>query len=271
MDRILLALNPTVSQKEISEFIQDKEHIVTVVKDLEELSRHQAGRILLITDKEEFYTEALSRGMAFLIYLSDLKNSKAFPKATYAITTLDGVEMSYLDKVFRRFHHLPWHILDTKRCRVREMTMDDLDALYKIYENPSITRYMEGLYEEREKEAAYTEDYIKSVYGFYGYGLWMIEEKTTGQIIGRAGLSHREGYEEPELGYVIGKPYQNQGYATEVCRAIIQYGMEEIGFSHFNAFVHKENQPSIRICEKCGFVRIGQVTVGDELLERYYL
>ncbi|MBD5543229.1 MAG: GNAT family N-acetyltransferase [Lachnospiraceae bacterium] len=269
--QIILALSSEVSKEEIRCFIQEKKSFIKKAEKKEELSAYAKEQALVITDREDFYEEALKSEIAFLVYLNSSDNSKSFPKAAYGITTLEGVEMKYLEQVYRRFHHLPWHILDTPRCRVREMTLKDLDDLYKIYEDPSITRYMEGLYEDREKEAAYTEDYIKSVYGFYGHGLWIVEEKLTGQIIGRAGISHREEYHEPELGYVIGKPYQNQGYATEVCKAIIQYGKEEIGFSHFNAFVHKENLPSVRICEKCGLVRKGTAEIGDEQLEWYFI
>ena len=271
MNRIILALSQAVSEEEINQFMQKKKNIIKMAEKRDELSGYAKEQALLITDREEFYEEALERGIAFLVYLDSVETSKSFPEASYGITTLEGVEMTYLEQVYRRFHHLPWHILDTRRCRVREMTLEDLDDLYKIYEDPSITCYMEGLYEDREKEAAYTEDYIKNIYGFYGYGLWIIEDKATGQIIGRAGISHREEYDEPELGYVIGKPYQNKGYATEVCKEIIRYGREEIGFSHFNAFVHKENFPSVRICEKCGLVRRGAVHIGDEMLEWYYI
>lgn len=271
INRIVLALSPTVPKGQVDSFVQKNKDLIAKAERKEELFPYGKERTLLITDREDFYEEAVKRGIAFLVYLNSLNHSAAFPKAVYAITTLEGVELPYLEQVYMRFHHIPWHILDTKRCRVREMVLEDLDALYKVYEHPSITRYMEGLYEDKQKEAEYTEAYIKNVYGFYGYGLWIVEEKATGQVIGRAGISHREEYEEPELGYVIGKTYQNKGYATEVCKEILRYGREEIGFQHFNAFVHKENLSSVRICEKCGFVHKGTVQIGDEMLERYYI
>lgn len=271
INRIVLALSVAVPKEQINNFMEKNRDIAVRAENKDELSLYMKEQMLLITDREDFYKEALEKGTAFLVYFNTMNYSKAFPEAHYAITTLEGIELTYLEQVYRRFHHIPWHILDTKRCRVREMTVDDLDALYKIYEHPSITRYMEGLYEDKQKEAEYTEDYIKNVYGFYGHGLWIIEEKDTGRIIGRAGLSHREEYAEPELGYVIGKPYQNKGYATEVCREILRYGREEIGFRHFNAFVQKENLSSVRICEKCGFVRKGTAQIGGEALEWYYV
>lgn len=271
MNKIILALKNVNSQKEIEEFLNKYQNMAETVECVEKLAGYQAKDILLITDREDFYKACVEGDIAFLLYFNEANQSQSFPKASYAITTLEGIELSYLEQVYNRFYHIPWHILDTNRLSVREMTVEDLDGLYHVYDHPSITKYMEGLYEDRQKEEAYTKDYIKNVYGFYGYGLWIVEDKSSGEIIGRAGLSHREGYEEPELGYVIGQPYQNKGYATEVCRAIIKYGTEEIGFKHFNAFVHRDNSSSIRICEKCGLTRKEQVMIGDELLERYYI
>lgn len=271
MEKILLAAGNEDVEKEQEAFLLKYEKIAEKINSIEELTEYKEKEVLLISDREDFYKAAVQLQMAFLLYINDLNTSGSFPKAPYAITSLEGIGLNYMEQVYKRFHHIPWNILDTAHLKVREMTVDDLDSLYEVYNHPSITRYMEGLYEDREKEAAYTRDYIKNVYGFYGYGLWIVEEKDSGQIIGRAGLSHREGYEEPELGYVIGKKYQNKGYATEVCKAILKYGTKEFGFKHFNAFVHKDNGASIRICEKCGMNWKEQVRIEDELLERYYI
>lgn len=267
----MLALSAERLQREQEEFLLTYEDMAEIIECVEGLSDYQPQKVLLISDSYAFYQESEKLGMAFLQYLGDADTADFFPKAAYAVTSLKGVEYTYLKRVYERFHQLPWHILDTPQLRVREMMVEDLEALYEIYSHPTTTLYMEGLYEDKEKEASYMKDYIRNVYGFYGYGLWIVEEKTSERIVGRAGLSHREGYEEPELGYVIGRKYQNKGYATQVCRAILDYGKSELGFAHFNAFVHKDNTASIRICEKCGMHRIEQALIGDELLERYYM
>lgn len=64
-----------------------------------------------------------------------------------------------------------------------------------------MTKYTEGLYPERAKEEAYLKDYTENMYYFYNYGVWTICDRMTGQVIGRAGFSNREGYEDPELGF----------------------------------------------------------------------
>ena len=58
---------------------------------------------------------------------------------------------------------------------------------------------------DKDKETQYIQDYIKNVYEFYGFGMWTVVEKASGQVIGRAGVSYREGFSLPELGFMIGK------------------------------------------------------------------
>lgn len=56
---------------------------------------------------------------------------------------------------------IPWEILTTERCLIRETGAEDLDALYEIYADTSVTKYTEGLYPERAKEEAYLKDYTE--------------------------------------------------------------------------------------------------------------
>lgn len=120
---------------------------------------------------------------------------------------------------------------------------------------------MEGLYEDYEEEYNYTLAYIKNMYDFYGYGIWIVVRKEDEEIIGRAGLSNREvdGETKLELGYVIAKEYQNQGYAYEICEAICDFVKEFLYENEIVCFMRKENIPSIKLAEKLGFVYVMDV------------
>lgn len=157
------------------------------------------------------------------------------------------------EEAYRRLAGLPWDILETERLKVRESTVPDVEDFYRIYAEPSITYYMEGLYQDPEEEKAYMEAYIKQAYGFYGYGLWTVMRKTDNRIIGRAGINVREGYVLPELGFVIERESQRKGYGLEVCRAILEYAKEELGFERVQALVQEENNASAALLERLGF------------------
>ena len=91
------------------------------------------------------------------------------------------------------------------------------------------------------------------------------------QVIGRAGFSNREGHEDPELGFVIGVPWQKKGLATEVCTALLQYGKEELGFDRVQMLVMPENRVSLRLAEKLGFHRQDRMTLEGIIHERLLL
>ncbi len=184
----------------------------------------------------------------------------------YVAEKLEEMDAESLEMVYRRLAGLPWDILETKRCRLRETTAEDVDAFYQIYREPDITAYMEDLYEDRNEEIAYVQDYIRKVYGFYGYGMWTVLERESGLVIGRAGVSWREGFDLPELGFVIGVPWQRRGYAYEICSGILGYAKEELGMSRVQALVVKGNERSERLCRKLGFVKQREIDLEDGAL-----
>lgn len=224
------------------------------------LEQYNFGKdILYVTDESAVYLSLQKEGRYVLPYLHEGIKSEDFPGAAWLIEDWEETTLESLELVYRRLAGLPWDILETKRCRVRETTVGDVDSFYRIYAEPSITEYMENLFADRDEEIAYTKDYIEMVYAFYGYGMWTILEKGSGAVIGRAGIIWREGYDVPELGFVIGVPWQKRGYASEVCKAILTYAKEELSMEQMQALVRTGNEKSLRLCEKLGFVQDGEV------------
>lgn len=175
-------------------------------------------------------------------------------QAPYVVLGLDEVTYSDLCRIYQRWHGIPWEILETERCYVRELCMDDLPSLRTMYDKEHVTDFVEPLYEP-EQERQYQQEYIKRVYGFFGYGMWLVFEKETDRLIGRAGLEYRDYCEEGEveLGYVIDSDFWRQGYATEVCRAIIQYAANRLNMERIYCRVAPDNMASVRLLEKLGF------------------
>ena len=134
------------------------------------------------------------------------------------------------------------------------MTLKDLDILYEIYSFPELTKYIENLY-ERSEEEEFTRSYIKNMYQFYGYGLWVICLKENDRIIGRAGISNRKIDDENslEIGYLIDTRFQRHGYATEIINGIIRFAKERLYATQLRCAIHHENKISINLIEKLGF------------------
>lgn len=213
---------------------------------------------LYVTDQAEVYTALRKKGFYVLPCLCEENRNESFPGALYAVEKLEELDFASLDRIYRRLAGLPWEILETDRLLVRETTVKDVESFYRIYEEPSVTAYMEALCEERDEETAYIESYIETVYAFYGYGMWTVLEKAGGEVIGRAGISWREGYDLPELGFVIGVPWQGRGYALEVCEGILNYARETLEMKEIQALVRPGNERSIKLCNKLGFMPGGE-------------
>lgn len=245
-----------------------------------ELACFCAEESLFVSGDEEELSAAAKTGMALVRYLFPADGGGARTdegpgvpcgEADLLVEGFEEVGFSCLERVFWRRHGVPWTILETRRCVVREFSMEYLDALFGLYAGEGMTDYMEPLY-EYEKEKEYQQAYIEHIYRFYGYGTWIVCEKDSGALIGRVGIDHREELlGEPELGYAIGVPYQRQGYATEVCRAILSYAKEELGMEKLNCLIEAGNEVSVRVAEKLGFTWAEKMDVNGKEMERYIL
>ena len=255
----------------------------------ENLAGIKQTTFVLIKKEEAFHqlTEKRSRDIIFLSSdqsLLDLARDVDVPAIAYqkpeadtflhADMVVEGFEevgMTFLQRVYERHFNIPWTILETKRCIVRELEISDLDALFSMYAEPGMTDYMEGLY-EYEEELEYQKAYIENMYRFYGYGMWLVFEKKTGTLIGRAGVEHREELNgEMELGYAIRTSFQHQGYAYEVCQAIVQYAGEELQAHLLHCLIEKGNVISEKLAVKLGFSYHGDREIGGILMSDYQI
>lgn len=228
------------------------------IKTVEDVDKD--GFVVAFCVEQEDAEEFSLRNIPVIAYEPDaFKNQATPPKSRFVVLSLEGVDCHYIKKVWCRYFKRPWKILETDRTILREICMEDMEDLFSMYEDPQITRFMEPLF-EREEEIQYQRDYIDKVYGFYEYGMWLVIEESSGAVIGRAGVESKSP-EDPnrvELGYMIRRDRQGQGYASEVCEAIVEYAKEELMMESVCARIHPENKASVRIAEKLGMKPISK-------------
>lgn len=192
--------------------------------------------------------------------------------AGYIVWDVEAITDDYLNLVYARYAKKPLEILTTDRLIVREMAEEDLQALYELYSYEHMTDYVEDLY-EYDRELEFTRNYIKNMYGFFGYGLWLVFRKEDGKLIGRIGLENREidGNVEVELGYMVGSIFWRKGYAKECCQAIIDWAFDEghLNLKRLFLCTRPDNQPSVCLAKSLGF-SLYAACVGDEHLDIYY-
>ena len=74
------------------------------------------------------------------------------------------------------------------------------------------------------------------------------------QLIGAMGLRIDRAFDKAELGYWVGKPFWNHGYATEAARALLAFGFDELHLNRIHAAHLARNPASGRVLQKVGMV-----------------
>ncbi len=89
----------------------------------------------------------------------------------------------------------------------------------------------------------------------YGFGLWLLRDRATGEMVGRGGLQHTfvDGMHEIEVGWAIVPERWNQGLATELALTSIEVAFGPLALPHVVAFTLPHNAASRRVMDKAGF------------------
>jgi RimJ/RimL family protein N-acetyltransferase len=149
--------------------------------------------------------------------------------------------------------------LTTDRLILRAFRDDDLEAYAEICADPEVMRYLGDGKPLSRAEAWRQMAFIVGHWQLKGFGLWALEEKESGALIGRAGLLHPEGWPGFELGWTLGRQWWGKGYATGAARAGLRYAFEELDRDHVISLIRPENHPSIRVAERLGERLEGEV------------
>ena len=218
---------------------------------------------LYVVDSLSSYEKIKALNGDALIYIKYEIEMDSYPGARYFVLDAEETEFEYFDRVYKRIVGEPWMMAETERLILRETVESDIDAFYEMYQDPRMTLYTEGLYTDKEEEKRYLKEYREKVYETQGFGVWTILRKSDGRVIGRAGLSAREGFDNYEIGFAVGCDYQRQGYAKEAVRAILDFAdSQKLG--PINALVMKENAASKGLLTATGFKKTAE-TVLDKI------
>lgn len=234
-------------------------------------TNREKHQVLYVTDHSDVAGKLLETGKAVLGYQHAGNITEGFAGVPYILEAPEGTPAEYFERVFRRYAGLPWSILETERCYVRESCEEDVEAFYTIYKAPEVTRYTEALFEHAISERTYIREYIEKIYAYFEFGVWTVILKENEEIIGRAGISVREGFDMPELGYVFGLPWQGKGLAKEVCEGILKYARDELEITQLQVLIREGNEASVRLAERLGFEKREELVIEGKLHIRMIL
>jgi RimJ/RimL family protein N-acetyltransferase len=150
--------------------------------------------------------------------------------------------------------------LETERLILRRFTENDADALFELYDDAAVMKYLNGG-RPADRTEIVTLD-LPAFLGYYerfpGYGFWAAIEKPTGDFLGWFHFRPRpeDPPDEPELGYRLHQAAWGKGYGTEGSAALIAHGFTELGVRRVTAGTMVVNQRSRRVMEKLGMTLV---------------
>jgi ribosomal-protein-alanine N-acetyltransferase len=88
----------------------------------------------------------------------------------------------------------------------------------------------------------------------YGFGPWLLRDRSNGRLVGRGGLKHTtaSGVDEVEIGWSIHPDRWGEGLATELARASVRTAFDVLGLDGVIAYTANDNVASWRVMEKAG-------------------
>jgi [ribosomal protein S5]-alanine N-acetyltransferase len=149
-------------------------------------------------------------------------------------------------------------IIETERLWLKELNPEIMNIVFTSYSDEEIVAFL-GLKSENELDI----EKINFSQGLSSYRssfkAFLIVEKSSGQVIGKAGFHNwATQHSRAEVGYAIyDDADKGKGYMTEALAAIIDFGFMHMRLNRIEAFVGTNNEPSLKLLARFGFVREG--------------
>ena len=142
--------------------------------------------------------------------------------------------------------------LETERLRLRGFRSSDLDAYAAISADPEVMRFI-GIGEPISRNVTYRSmAFFLGHWQMLGHGMWVIEEKATGRLVGRAGLQKPAGWPDLEIGWTLARQVWGRGYAFEAAQAAIAWSREVMGPQRLISLIRPGNTRSIALARRLG-------------------
>jgi ribosomal-protein-alanine N-acetyltransferase len=175
--------------------------------------------------------------------------------------------------------------LETERLILRQITdsTDDGRDSLEFINDYSVYRYW-GTYDEAGDEKGHRKPKRKIKLDYHYRTTmkefrakrelsWLMVLKHSGKVIGEVVLYDFKLKKQADIGYRVNKNYWGQGFATEACKAVIEFAFKDLGLSRIQIRCFKDNTGSVRVAEKLGFKKEGFIRMGAliNVITDYYI
>ena len=130
---------------------------------------------------------------------------------------------------------------------------DDFEPYASICADPEVMRFLNKEGKPLTRQEAWRQlAFLTGHWHLRGYGHWAVEEKSSGNLVGRIGFLNPEGWPDFEIGWTLGREYWGRGYAIEGARRALEYAFTELDRDHVVSLILPGNQASVSVAERLG-------------------
>ncbi|MEM6637071.1 MAG: GNAT family N-acetyltransferase [Pseudomonadota bacterium] len=139
--------------------------------------------------------------------------------------------------------------LETERLVLRGHRFSDFEPMAQHWESPR-TRHIGGPLDRREAWRDFSTDCAQ--WTLRGFGMWILEETSSGETAGWVGFFYPDHYKEPELGWILFEAFEGRGLAYEAALAAREYGSAQWDIKQPPSFIDIDNHRSVALAKRLG-------------------
>lgn len=145
-------------------------------------------------------------------------------------------------------------MMQTERTLLTILTEKDLPAMTILSKEPDTFKYIRKLQiMTAEQYQVFLWSKLEQIRNGAGYH-WAVWLKGPHEFIGAVNLNPITGTDKLQIGCQLKREYWGQGFASELTKRILEFGIGELGLKAVYGVFEKNNIVSRRLLERLGFV-----------------
>ena len=142
--------------------------------------------------------------------------------------------------------------ITTERLLLRAFEPGDVEPYMAMMADPQVARFLANGRPLSRADAWRQLAMFAGHWTLKGFGVWAVEERATGKLLGRIGCMEPEGWPGFEIAYTLACSAWGHGYAREGAAAALRYARETLDRSDIISIIRPANAGSIRVATSLG-------------------
>lgn len=151
--------------------------------------------------------------------------------------------------------------IETGRLLLRQHTIDDAEAWFRIQSDPEVIRYLPWPQRTAEESFAHLERRTRHNSLAWRNDFLALAVVLDGHLIGDVSMHLRTvtaPQREVEVGWLLDSAHSGRGYAREAASALLDFAFAQLGARTASAVIDERNLRSLALARRLGFITQGR-------------